>query len=186
MNADFQNANRLKNFRQNYFRQPGIALLVVSLIVLPSFALGQHVVLNANQYEPWEISYQSALQKSKETGRPIMLVFSGSDWCKWCKKLTNDVFSTHEFARWSTDNVIKVEVDFPTVNNLPTQIKRQNELLKAKFGHIVRVYPTVLFVNSDGLVIGKTGYVDGGVENWIDKASEIVAPNTTNDLLAIK
>ena len=80
---------------------------------------------NANRpYAEWVISYQTAVEQSRQTGRPIMLVFSGSDWCSWCNRLADEVFTTHDFARWSTDHVIKVEVDFPSGYQLPAEINR--------------------------------------------------------------
>ena len=135
-------------------------------------------------YAEWEVSYNKAVEQAKLTGRPIMLVFSGSDWCAWCQKLSQEVFTTHEFARWSTDNVIKVEVDFPMNHPLPEEVRVQNENLKNRFGGEVVAYPTVLFISADGAILGKTGYVAGGAKNWIEKAKDVVQPKDQQDLLA--
>ncbi len=135
-------------------------------------------------YAEWVVSYDVATEQSKKSGRPIMLVFSGSDWCSYCSKLSHEVFTTHQFARWSTDNVIKVEVDFPQSYVLPEAIKTQNQKLKAKFGHHVTSYPTVLFVDSYGNLLGKTGYVAGGAEAWIQSAKTSVPVAKKQDLLA--
>ena len=135
-------------------------------------------------YAEWVVSYNKAVEQAKLTGRPIMLVFSGSDWCTWCQKLSQEVFTTHEFARWSTDNVIKVEVDFPMTHPLPEAVRLQNENLKAQFGGEVATYPTVLFISADGKILGKTGYVAGGPRNWIEKAKDVVKPTDNCDLLA--
>ncbi len=135
-------------------------------------------------YAEWVVSYNKAVEQAKQTGRPIMLVFSGSDWCAWCQKLSQEVFTTHEFARWSTDNVIKVEVDFPMSHALPEEIRMQNENLKNKFGREIVSYPTVLFISADGQILGKTGYVAGGAKNWIAQATDVVKPKGSQDLLA--
>lgn len=135
-------------------------------------------------YAEWVVSYSDAVKQSEASGRPIMLVFTGSDWCHWCTKLSDDVFATHEFARWSTDNVIKVEVDFPNLYDLPESMASQNEVLKAKYADHVTSYPTVLFVNAGGDVLGTTGYVAGGPNAWIEDASPMINPEKAKQYLA--
>lgn len=135
-------------------------------------------------YAKWVVSYNRAVEQAKQTGRPIMLVFSGSDWCSWCQKLSQEVFTTHEFARWSTDNVIKVEVDFPMSHPLPEEVRLQNERLKNRFADEIVSYPTVLFISPDGKILGKTGYVAGGAMKWIQTANEVVKSNGKQDLVA--
>ncbi len=130
-------------------------------------------------------TYPDAVEHSKKTGRPIMLVFSRSDWCDSCQKLAHEVFTTHQFARWSSNNVVKLEVDFPRGYALPDSIQSQNENLKARYAEYVQSYPTVLFVDADGEVLGKSSYVDGGAEAWIESAKTVVPEKVRGDLLAM-
>ena len=162
----------------------GIACFAVAISALsPATTTGEQP--NANRpYAEWVVSYNKAVEQAKQTDRPIMLVFSGSDWCGWCQKLTREVFITHEFARWSTDHVIKVEVDFPMTHQLPEELRMQNQNLKNRFGHEIQTYPTVLFISPTGEVLGKTGYVAGGPKNWIEKAKNVVKAGEKPDLLA--
>ena len=39
----------------------------------------------------WETDFKKALATAKASDKYIMLDFSGSDWCGWCKKLGNKV-----------------------------------------------------------------------------------------------
>jgi len=161
--------------------------IMTGMIVLGSWnSANADQPLLTKSYAPWVTSYDDAVAKSRKTGQPIMLVFSGSDWCSWCSKLSNEVFTTHQFARWSTDNVIKVEVDFPQGYKLDEAIHSQNQSLKTRFGHHVTSYPTVLFVDADGKLLGKTGYVAGGPDAWIQSAKSSVPVAKKNDLLANK
>jgi len=175
-------------FRQRKTQGPAIpTFLFATLVALVGSACAFGEQPNANRpYAEWVTSYATAVEQSQRTGRPIMLVFSGSDWCSWCNRLADEVFNTHEFARWSTDNVIKVEVDFPSTYQLPADIRQQNEQLKQKYGHHINSFPTVLFVTADGTLIGKTGYVAGGPENWIQKAAVAVNLHNKPDLVAKK
>jgi len=63
--------------------------------------------------ETWETDLNKAIALSYETKKPIMLFFTGSDWCGWCIRLQNEVFRTETFTKWAEENVILVELDFP-------------------------------------------------------------------------
>ena len=115
--------------------------------------------------EGWLVNIDEAYKLSKETGKPIMANFTGSDWCGWCKKLTASVFSKPEFKKWATANVILLELDYPRRTKLPEAIRQQNAALQKAFQ--VRGYPTVWVFRLDKdaatnqfqiEALGKTGY----------------------------
>lgn len=35
----------------------------------------------------WHTDLNKAIELSKKENKPLMLFFTGSDWCGWCKKL---------------------------------------------------------------------------------------------------
>lgn len=109
--------------------------------------------------------FEIAKSQAKINNKPILLVFSGSDWCGWCIKLDNEVFSTREFKDWAADNVIMVVADFPALKKLPSELAAQNEKLKNTYE--IEGFPTVLLLDSDGNVIAQTGYQRGGAANYI-------------------
>lgn len=117
--------------------------------------------------------FSAAQSIAKSKNLPIMLVFSGSDWCGWCIKLDREVFSTPVFKKWADKNIVSVLIDSPRKIQLPPELKKQNAELKAKYG--VRGFPTVYIVNADGKVIGKTGYVKGGPKKYIANLQKIIA-----------
>ena len=49
----------------------------------------------------WHTDISDAAKESLETKKPLMLFFTGSDWCGWCKRLQKEVFQTPEFEKWS-------------------------------------------------------------------------------------
>lgn len=130
--------------------------------------------VNDSSTSKWN-SFDTALKQSKETGRPIMVVFSGSDWCNWCLRLKQEVFKTSEFATWANENVILVEADFPQMSAQPAEIVAQNQKLMEQFGGFVQTYPTVLFLDSDQRVIGQLGFIDGGPQSWISQVRNLLA-----------
>jgi protein disulfide-isomerase len=121
----------------------------------------------------WIESYDTAIARSKTCGEPILADFSGSDWCPWCMKLRAEVFDTPEFKAWAKNRVILLLVDFPRVREIPEEQQEQNTALMDKYK--VTGYPTVLFLDDKGVVIGQLGYVQGGPKAWTAEADKILA-----------
>ena len=118
------------------------------------------------------IDYKKALAKSKATGKPILADFTGSDWCGWCIKLKKEVFSTPKFSEWAKKNVILLELDYPRRKPQSNLIKSQNASLAEKYG--ISGYPTILFLDSKGKVIGRYGYDSGGPDKWTARAGQMI------------
>ena len=146
-----------------------IALLALTLVVWGA-TIGFCSEPNGGE---WSSDYDTAVQDSKNTGRPIMLVFTGSDWCMWCQKLDRDILSQPEFSKWSK-KLIKIQVDFPQSSSLSKEITDRNQFLLQRYGQHVESYPTILFVNAKGKVLAKTGYINSDVNNWIANADQIL------------
>jgi len=98
--------------------------------------------------------------------------FTGSDWCIWCQKLKKEVFTTPEFEAWAAKNVVLLELDYPRSTPQPEAVKKQNTELAEKYG--IEGYPTVLFVDASGKVLGKSGYKKGGPTTWTSSADELI------------
>ena len=122
----------------------------------------------------WVESFDDAVAQSASTGKPLMFVFSGSDWCSYCQLLEQEILQTSEFETWSSANVIKVMVDFPQYHELSPAVAEQNEKLKTHFESLLKGYPTILMVRSDGTIIGRLGYEAGGPMVWTAKADSIL------------
>lgn len=124
----------------------------------------------------WQTDMTKATEQSLKEKKPILLFFTGSDWCGWCIKLQRDVLKTNEFAAWATENVILVELDFPRSKPQDAFIKTQNQQLAQTFG--IQGYPTVWIVNpiksEDNKInlqgLGSLGY-DKSPTTWISNAN---------------
>ena len=113
----------------------------------------------------WMTDYEKALDKAKAENKMVLLDFTGSDWCGWCIKLNNEVFSQKEFQDYASDNLILVELDFPRNKRIPRRTQRQNNELQAKYG--IRGFPTIIVLNSEGEKVGQLGYIRGGPEAFV-------------------
>lgn len=128
----------------------------------------------------WETNLEAATKVSMKTKKPLMLFFTGSDWCGWCIRLQKEVFTTPDFAKWAKNNVVLVELDFPRRTPQEEKIKIQNAQMQQLFQ--VQGYPTVWLVNPTKVKekfnldkLGSTGYVAGGPSAWIAAADQILA-----------
>ena len=124
----------------------------------------------------WETNVTKAMAISNETKKPLLLFFTGSDWCGWCIRLQKEVLKTPEFALWAKENVVLVELDFPRRAPQSPEIKKQNDELQMAFG--IQGFPTIILANAttkEGKVnfegIGSTGYVAGGPAAWLAVAN---------------
>ncbi len=113
----------------------------------------------------WEDNFDMAAEQAKKDGKYMLVDFSGSDWCGWCIKLDEEVFSKKEFKDYAKDNLVLALVDFPRRKELSKKDKERNDALAKKHG--VRGFPTVLVLSPDGEVVGKTGYQRGGPEAYV-------------------
>lgn len=121
----------------------------------------------------WLTSWDEAVKESKKTGKPIMMDFTGSDWCGWCMKLKGEVFDTPEFQAWAKKKVVLLEVDFPQAKPQSAALKKQNEELQSKYQ--IEGYPTIVFVDASGKVLGQYGYDKGGPKVWTANAEKMLA-----------
>jgi thiol:disulfide interchange protein len=96
----------------------------------------------------WETDYQTALQKAAQSNKPIVVDLY-ADWCHWCKRLDEDVWSDNDIVAFSKGQVyLKLNV----------QESEDGRRLVEKFK--VRGYPTVLILNYRGEEINKiVGYM---------------------------
>lgn len=150
----------------------GKKTFITLLLVLGSFAMQAQELV-------WHTDINKAMAISNKTQKPMLLFFTGSDWCGWCIRLQNEVLKTPEFTAWAKKNVVLVELDFPRRTPQSDAIRNQNAGIQQAFG--VQGYPTVWFATAkikDGRPsftgMGSSGYVPGGPAAWLAVADGIL------------
>lgn len=126
----------------------------------------------AAEADAWLTDYAAAKKLAAEKKLPILIDFSGSDWCGWCMKLENEVFSKEAFKAYAKDNLVLMLADFPQAKPQDEAVKAQNEKLQKEFA--VEGYPTVILVDAEGKKIGQTGYQAGGPEKYVEALKELL------------
>lgn len=121
----------------------------------------------------WLTDLSIVQAKAKEEGKPILMDFTGSNWCSWCIKLKKEVFSKSAFVDYANEHLILMTVDFPRGVKQEESLKNQNYELLDMYG--VNSFPTIILVDSEGVVLGKTGYRRGGAENYVVHLKDLLA-----------
>jgi len=120
----------------------------------------------------WYSNIEEAVNIAKQKNKPILLQFSGSDWCKWCIRLNNEVLHTKEFSNYAKDNLILVNLDYPRSIPQTEQTKAYNQEMLQKYG--IRGFPTVLLLDKNGNVLHQTGYRPGGPIEYIKHIKQVL------------
>ena len=135
-----------------------LAVPISAAIAIALFA-GQNTAQSAESFEEIVASAQAE-------SKPIVLEFTGSDWCPPCKMMHKEVFGTEAFQKFAEENLVFVKVDFPKRKELPAEEAQRNESLAKQFD--VRGFPTVVILNSDGKEVAReVGFQSGGVSSFI-------------------
>src|SRR5207247_1592160 len=115
----------------------------------------------------WLTDLPAAQATAKAENKVVLLDFTGSDWCRWCIRLRNEVFSKPEFDAYANENLVLVEVDFPRQKSQSAALKQANRALANRF-HI-EGYPKVVVLNADGHLLGTLNYQPGGPQPFISE-----------------
>lgn len=113
----------------------------------------------------WQDNLEKALLQAKQENKAVLVNFTGSDWCIWCKHLSDEVFFKSEFKNYADENLILVKLDFPRNIEQTAETKMYNNNLAQRFG--VQGFPTILLFNSSGKLVLTTGYQPGGPANYV-------------------
>jgi protein disulfide-isomerase len=126
----------------------------------------------SSDYPPqgWVTDIKEAYKIAQADNKQILVNFTGSDWCVWCKKLSKEVFTTPEFKAYADKNLVLLYLDFPQSLKLPQEQVNHNQIIAQLLN--VRGYPSIWLLDSDYSPLMVTGYREGGAEEYIRHLSE--------------
>ena len=129
------------------------SFLIVITFITSGYAQDS-VAINHDSTTIWQQDFSKAEKLTKSTDKPLLIFFTGSDWCGPCKMLVSDVFESEKFNKEVQNDFILYEADFPRNKDLVTASQRSdNYKLKNKYN--VSSYPTIVIVNGKEKVLGK-------------------------------
>jgi len=106
----------------------------------------------------WKTNLEKAQKQAKKKDKPILVYFTGSDWCSPCKQLKEDFFGTSRFNELS-EKFILIEIDSPfRVDIISEKQMAYNKKVIAKYNE-EKTFPKIITLNHKGKVLGKiSGY----------------------------
>lgn len=128
------------------------AVIALLMLFLPSFAQD-----DASQLD-WLTNLDEAKEIAKEQNRPILVYFTGSDWCAPCKALKSDFFETEEFVL-RAQNLVLVMIDYPRRVDIISEAQRTYNKKIIDTYNPDKSFPTMVMLNKKGKEVGKiAGY----------------------------
>jgi thioredoxin-related protein len=111
----------------------------------------------------WLTDFDAAKAKAKSDHKLVLLDFTGSDWCGYCKRMQAEIFSKPQFQEYAAKNLVLVELDFPRAKPQSDAVRRQNMKLASEYE--IEGFPTLIVLSPEGKRVGNFfGYIEGGPE----------------------
>jgi len=134
--------------------------------------------------DPWLTDLAAAHALAKQKGLDVLLEFTGTDWCHWCRRLRSEVLDTKPFLEFAQKHFVLVTLDYPRRTKLPPALERQNHELQAKFD--ITAFPTLLLTDADGRPYAQTGHIKGGPEPYLKHLTRLLQKKTRRDAAMAK
>ena len=129
-----------------------------TLLIFLSILFTQSGWSQTQEKTQWMTNLEEAQKMAKKDKMPVLLYFTGSDWCAPCIQLKEDFLETEEF-RAKTQGYYLVKIDIPRQIDIvsPEQLAYNKEVLK-KYNSD-RSFPLLIAYNHKGKKIGEvSGY----------------------------
>ena len=115
----------------------------------------------------WGKNYETVIADAKKNNRPILIFFSGSDWCKSCIKLKTNVLYTDVFTNKASEKFNLYKADLPYRTKLDKQVKKTNEALAEKYNK-KGDFPHIAIINIEGKILAECNYKDCTPEEYFN------------------
>ena len=107
------------------------------------------------------LTFENALRKSEKENKPVMMFFSGSDWCRPSIVFQRNILETSSFQDFKKE-VVFMQLDFPLMysNRLSGAEKHHNEDLAVRYNP-QDYFPKTILVDCQGYIIHEFKYTRG-------------------------
>lgn len=129
---------------------------IITMFIIFCFAITTwaEVALEGAEVGKWTMDADAAYKLAKEKKLPVLMNFTGSDWCYWCKLMDKNVFVKKTWKEYAKSNLILVTIDFPSDKSIvPEKYQERNRELRKKYD--VGGYPTYILLDENLKPIGK-------------------------------
>lgn len=120
-----------------------------------------------------QIDADQAFRISSETKKPVLLIFSGSDWCAPCMRFERKILSESSFQDFVKENIILLQADFPQRKRLSHALEQQNEQLAEQFNP-KGIFPRFLVLSADRKILSTLSYANQSPFEFISEIKKII------------
>tara|TARA_B100001971_G_C17726895_1_gene303978 strand:- start:99 stop:491 length:393 start_codon:yes stop_codon:yes gene_type:complete len=121
------------------------------------------------------VDFAKAKSESSRQGKPILMEFTGSDWCPPCKALHKNILTSDVFRQQIPKKFILLKLDNPRDKSWQTPEEiAQYRKLSAEYK--VRGVPTIIVADANGNEQHRqVGYSSNQTaQQWVDKLKKSV------------
>ena len=113
----------------------------------------------------WLRNFDDAMRAAEQTGRPVLTIFTGSDWCPHCVTLEKKVLDSQQFLAWAENRVVLLMIDLPQ-QGISQEERHARSRVCIKYG--VRTFPNTVLIAPDGAkIMAQSGYHGQTPEAWL-------------------
>lgn len=136
------------------------------------FSLLLILCLTAVQAQPFTSS-KAVFEAASLQQKPVLLIFSGSDWCLPCINLKRKVLTDTIFKSFCARNLLTYEADFPQRKKLKAEQVADNEKLAERFNP-KGVFPYVVLLRADQTILKTMNGASLSVTEWLKVLDEAI------------
>jgi thioredoxin-related protein len=133
-----------------------IALLTLAFFAYIRYAPAQEVLHDPNL----------AFAAATRTGRDILLIFSGSDWCMPCIRFEKKILSDSSFQKFAGEHLVILIADFPQRKRVPDSLRIQYDALAEQFDPSGQ-FPQITLLDSGRKRLGNLLFTDQSPGDFI-------------------
>ena len=72
----------------------------------------------------WTDNFRLATELAQKENKPILMLFTASDWCGFCIKMEQNAFGVPSFGDFLNKNFVLFKADFPSRKQIPEDIRK--------------------------------------------------------------
>jgi thiamine biosynthesis lipoprotein len=133
-----------------------ILLTVLAVLIAPGQIRAQRIMQDPG----------NAFLMARQSGKKVLLVFSGSDWCVPCIRFEKKVLSDSSFRQFAGERLVVLEADFPQRKKVPASLQTQYEALAEQFNPAGN-FPQIVLLGPDKKFLAILSYTDQSPTDFI-------------------
>jgi thiol-disulfide isomerase/thioredoxin len=133
-------------------------------ILLLAAAILFHLAVYGQVYD----HANEAFDDAEQSGRVVLLVFAGSDWCAPCIRFDKNILAQQKFLDYAERELVVLRADFPQRNKLSVELRMRNDSLAEQYNPN-GLFPHLVLIRPDRSVLATLTYDDEPVDVFLSE-----------------